>query len=82
MQHLFYSAIFHPEEIGYSVSVPDIEGCFSQGDTLEEAYRYTQEAVGLCLETCSRPYPNPSAPQNLPLEPGDFVMLLEFDALA
>ena len=33
----YYPAVFHPEAEGYSVSIPDIEGCFTQGDTLEEA---------------------------------------------
>lgn len=28
MGKLYYPAIFHPEEVGYSVPVPDIEGCF------------------------------------------------------
>ena len=28
MNAIFYPAIFHPEEVGYSVIIPDIEGCF------------------------------------------------------
>ena len=35
MNAIFYPAIFHPEETGYSVEIPDIEGCFTQGDTIE-----------------------------------------------
>lgn len=81
MKHLFYPAIFHPEEIGYSVSVPDIDGCFTQGDTLEEAYSYTVDAVGLCLEGLTK-YPNPSNPKLLQCEPDDFVVLIDFDMLA
>ena len=34
MNAVFYPAVFHPEEMGYSVTVPDIEGCFTQGDTM------------------------------------------------
>ena len=49
MSQIFYPAIFHPEDVGYSVFVPDIDGCFSQGDTLEEAYDMAFDAVGLCL---------------------------------
>ena len=39
MNAIFYPAIFHPEETGYSVEIPDIEGCFTQGDTMDEAVR-------------------------------------------
>lgn len=32
---------------GYSVSVPSLRGCFSQGDTFEEALKNIQEAIDL-----------------------------------
>ena len=35
MNAIFYPAIFHPEETGYSVEIPDIEVCFKQVDTME-----------------------------------------------
>lgn len=35
---------------GYSVSFPDIDGCFTQGDTLEEALKEAREAMELTLE--------------------------------
>ncbi len=35
---------------GYSVSVPSLPGCFSQGDTFEEALKNIQEAIDLYLE--------------------------------
>ena len=44
MNAIFYPAIFHPEETGYSVEIPDIEGCFTQGDTMDEAVRMANEA--------------------------------------
>ena len=52
MNAIFYPAIFHPEETGYSVEIPDIEGCFTQGDTMDEAVRMAQDAIGLMLEDC------------------------------
>lgn len=76
-----YPAIFHPEEVGYSVSVPDLEGCFSEGDTLEEAIAMTQDVIQLCLEDYSI-YPTPSDPEELPLEPGDLVKLISLDGQA
>jgi antitoxin HicB len=36
-----------PEAGGYSVSVPALPGCFSQGDTFEEALVSIREAIGL-----------------------------------
>ena len=59
MNAIFYPAIFHPEESGYSVEIPDIEGCFTQGDTMDEAVRMAQDAIGLMLEDC-KVCPEPS----------------------
>lgn len=48
MNAIFYPAIFHPEESGYSVEIPDIEGCFTQGDTMDEAVRRHRMPSALC----------------------------------
>lgn len=45
-----YPAIFKLEEGSYWVSFPDLEGCFSRGDTVEEAVINAQEAMELYLE--------------------------------
>jgi len=48
---LEYTAIFQEEkEGGFSVWVPDLPGCASQGETLEEAIRNIKEAIELYLE--------------------------------
>lgn len=80
MKKLYYPVVFHPEEVGFSVSVPDLEGCFTQGDTLEEALDAIQDAVGLYLEGESD-VPSPSAPGTVTAPKGDFVMLVPFDPL-
>jgi predicted RNase H-like HicB family nuclease len=36
---------------GYSVSFPDLPGCFTCGSTLEEAERNAKEALELWLES-------------------------------
>lgn len=47
-----FEAIFTPqEEGGFTVEVPDLPGCISEGDTLEEAEKNIQEAIELYLET-------------------------------
>ncbi|MFA4814687.1 MAG: type II toxin-antitoxin system HicB family antitoxin [Candidatus Gracilibacteria bacterium] len=46
-----FLALFTQEDDGrFSVSVPALPGCFSQGETLEEAKENIQEAIGLYLE--------------------------------
>lgn len=47
---LLYPAIFHQEEDGFWVEFPDFDGCYSQGDTIEETYENAKEALqGYCL---------------------------------
>ncbi len=46
-----YQAVFQEETNGgFSVWVPDLPGCASQGETLEEALENIKEAIGLYLE--------------------------------
>jgi predicted RNase H-like HicB family nuclease len=48
---LEYNVLFTAEsEGGYSVIVPDLPGCISQGDTFEEAEANIKEAIELYLE--------------------------------
>lgn len=82
MSKLFFPAVFHPEDVGYSVSVPDLDGCFTQGDTLDEAYSMAFDAIGLCasdlLDNKSK-LPKPSNPKSLKYDESDFIALVEFD---
>jgi len=45
-----YPAIFHYENNGYWVEIPDVDGFVTQGDTVEEAFFMARDALGLCLE--------------------------------
>lgn len=48
---LEYLTVFQEEkEGGYSVWVPDLPGCASQGETFEEALSMIKEAIELYLE--------------------------------
>ncbi len=38
-------------EGGYSVTVPALEGCYTQGDTFEEAIENTKDAIEGFIET-------------------------------
>ena len=43
--------LLHPEETGgYSVTVPSLPGCFSEGETIEEALAMIKEAIELHIE--------------------------------
>ena len=45
-----YPALFQPEANGaYSVSFPDLDGCFTQGDTYDAAYANAVDALSLHL---------------------------------
>ena len=46
-----YTVIIHSaEEGGYWVDVPALSGCYSQGETIEEALSNVKEAIELHLE--------------------------------
>ena len=78
-----YPAVCQSEEQGYSVFIPDIPGCMTQGETMEEALAMAQDAIGLMLEDVApADYPAPSLPQDLPLEKDQFVLMVPFDKLA
>ncbi|MBF8249620.1 MAG: hypothetical protein HW400_221 [Candidatus Levybacteria bacterium] len=47
---LEYNTIFQKEDKGYSVWVPSLPGCTSQGETFEEALENIKEAMALYLE--------------------------------
>lgn len=40
-----------PEEGGYTVTVPSLPGCVTQGETLEEAISMAKDAIRLFVET-------------------------------
>ena len=48
-----YTAVFEPDEVsgGFSVHVPSLPGCISEGNTFEDALKNIQEAAELYLET-------------------------------
>jgi antitoxin HicB len=51
-QHPQFDVIFEPQdEGGYTAYVPDLPGCVSEGETLEEATAMIQEAMALYLES-------------------------------
>ena len=82
MDKLYYPATMHPEEDGrYSIWLSDLKGCCSQGNTLAEAVENIKDGLGLYCEEAEEGnlvLPVPSAPDKVPLEAGEFVVIVEF----
>ena len=81
---LVYPAYFHKElEGGYSVDIPDLLGCCTQGNTLQEAIQMAQDAaLGWLLTTieAGEDLPEPSDITKIKVtHKYDFVSLLLLD---
>ncbi len=76
-----FPAVFDPcEEGGYCITFPDLPGCITEGDTLEEAYKMAKEAATLHLwglEDDGDQIPEPTAPHKIDLPKDGFVSLVE-----
>jgi predicted RNase H-like HicB family nuclease len=59
---LKYPISIYPEDEGYTVMIPDLPGCLSQGESLEEAIESINEARELWIETVYQ-----SAKKEIPL---------------
>jgi len=51
-----YTAVFEPDKEtgGYTVTIPSLPGCISEGDTFEEAFKNIQEAARLYFEVMKK----------------------------
>lgn len=76
-----YPAIMHSEEDSWWVEFPDLEGCFTDGETMADAAMNAEEALGLYLCTLSergQPIPAPSDIRGVQATEG-FVTLVATD---
>ena len=56
--------LIRPESVGgFSVSVPALPGCHSQGETIDEALANIREAAELWMEVASRSRPRQQGPE-------------------
>lgn len=81
---LLYPAIFYPceEKKGYTVVVPDLPGCVSEGDSLADAILMgTDAACGWLLDELEEgnPLPKASEAKDIHPEAGGVVNLLVLD---
>lgn len=80
-----YPAIFTAEaEGGYSVSFPDVEGCYSQGKDLADAMYMAEDALALMLYTLEeedKPLPVSTPIHEVSVTDDQFVSLVKADTL-
>jgi antitoxin HicB len=50
MQYTYKVMLHKAPEGGFTASVPVLPGCFTEGDTLDEAIAMTKEAIELYIE--------------------------------
>ena len=85
MAKYVYPAIFTPEDDGsYSIVFPDLEGCYTCGDNLEDGIEMAEDALALVLygyEKDGREIPAPSARSAFSVSGNDFVNFSACDTM-
>lgn len=84
MTKYIYPAIFTKEEQGYSVVFPDLESCYTQGDTLEDALEMAADVLSLVLyeyEKKQRIIPEPTPIKQIQTSETEIVSLVMGDTL-
>ncbi len=85
MAKYVYPAIFTPEKGGsYSVTFPDIEGCLTCGDDLNDALHMAKDALSLMLvhmEDEHEEIPVPTPIPRVVTKKGAFPTLIEADTI-
>ena len=86
MAKYVYPAIFAPEENGtFSITFPDLEGCYTCGDNLEDGLEMAEDALALVLygyEKDNRKIPAPSERNELKVSGDEFVNYISCDTMA
>lgn len=81
MDRYIYPAIFDPcEEGGYTVTFPDLPGCITEGDTIDESLSMAKDAMILHLwgmEDVGDLIPSPTSPEKVLFPEGGFISLIE-----
>ena len=85
MAKYVYPAIFSPsEDGGFTVSFPDVSGCYTEGDTLAEAIEQAKDTLCLMLydlEEREETIPLPTGINDVAKEKNDIVSLVACDTL-
>lgn len=81
-----YAAVLTPipGSSGYAARVPDVNGCITTGNDINDTMENIKDALAACLctlEDYDRPIPEPSAPESIQCEPGSILALVDIDTL-
>lgn len=79
---LIYPAVFHEDSDGIWVEFPDLQGCQSCGETIQEVLDGAKEALeGYCVALLEEKQKLPAASDIKKIKPGEnaFVSLVETD---
>lgn len=82
MSKYIYPAIFNKHEEGYIVCFPDLENCYTEGDTLEEAIERAEEVLSHVLyehERRQRMAPEPTPIKQIETKECEIVSLIVAD---
>lgn len=77
-----YPAVFHKQDDCYWVEFPDLEGCQTYGDSLNETMEYAQEALSAYLLTSleqNLPFAQPSDISSISSDSDSFVTFVTCD---
>ncbi len=83
----YYPAIFHrseSKESGFWIEFPDLDGAFTQGDDIDEAYKMAKDCLGLTLsyyQDEGKKPPKPSTPDKISLKDDDIIVMVSVDLL-
>ena len=85
MAKYVYPAVFTPEDNGqYSVYFPDIEGCYTCGDDLENSIEMAEDALSFAMwgfEREGKAVPPASRTADIKSEINEFVSYVKCDTL-
>ena len=84
MAKYFYPAVFKREEKFYTVSFPDLESCYTQGETIEDAFEMASDILCLTLydlEEAGEKIPSPSEVSAIKTAEDEFVSLIPCDTV-
>ena len=84
MTKYIYPAIFTKEDEGYSVVFPDLESCYTQGDTLEDAMEMAEDVLSLVLyeyEKKQRIIPLPTSIKEIETSEREIISLVMGDTM-
>lgn len=85
MAKYVYPAIFTPEEEGgYSVLFPDLEGCYTCGDNLQDALEMAEDVLAFYLydeETAGNAIPEASKVEKVKVKGREFVNYIACDTI-